>query len=254
MKKYCIDLDARRIDVFDERWYPITLEGGQTVDLRNVTSILGIISKGYNFDEWLKNVGHNAEIIFDRAGTLGTNVHNLIERTLKGNKVSYDDSITVTEWERFLIWCELWKEYTSKYKVEIDPALVETIVYDLDLKYAGTLDLLNKENNEWVMWDWKTGNNIQKTPLQMIAYMRAAEKVHNIKIKKGYIGWMPSRRPNKKGYRIIEVENSDVLFDLFVSTKKMFDHEHGKEKPKYKIYPMDITLDYIKNNEIMKEA
>ena len=117
-----------------------------------------------------------------------------------------------------------------------------------------TSPVLSKENDEWVMWDWKTGNNIQKAPLQMVAYMRAAEKLHKIKIKKGYIGWMPSRKPNKKGYRIIEVENSDVLFELFASIKKMFDHEHGKETPKYKAYPMDISLKYIQNNEIMKEV
>ena len=51
---------------------------------------------------------------------------------------------------------------------------------------------------------------------------------------------IPAVKPNKKGYRITEVEYSDDLFDLFLSTKKVFDLEN-KDKPKILTLPLEIN-------------
>ena len=76
MKFYSFREDEKKVDIFNERFYRHP-ETGKFY--RNVTTILGIISKGYNYDEWLKNNGHNAEIIVDRAGKFGTEFHKLVE-------------------------------------------------------------------------------------------------------------------------------------------------------------------------------
>ena len=252
MKTYAVDYEAKQIDRFDERWYQITKPDESIIYLRSVTTILGIIDKGYQYDQWLKNVGHNAEIIVDRAGNLGTTVHALIERVLKHETVVYEESIGIYAWERFIVWCELWKEFCSKNKVDWDPDYVEFITHDLELEYAGQADLPLRVNDEWCLIDWKTGNNLQKAPLQLVAYMRSLEKQLDIKMTKGIIGWIPRTKPNKKGYRLIDVENSEELFQVFIAARNLYMHEHGKEKPKYVAYPTQIDLEFIEKNQIVK--
>jgi len=254
MKFYQFDEKEKRIDIFNERWYLIDGE-----PYRNVTTILGIIDKGYAYDEWLKNVGHNAEIIVDRAGKLGTVVHRLIERTLLGDTVKYsdldiyEDHIGVAYWERYLRWCAFWKDLTSESKVEYKPEGIEFICHSKKYKYAGTVDLVARVNGQLCIYDWKTGTSLhEENFLQVSAYMKALEEMFKEDVYAGYLVSIPLEKPNKAGYRVKEIENTGVYFDHFLSAKALHD-AFNKEKPKFLSYPMEMNLDYIKNESIIKE-
>jgi len=248
MKFYEFHENEKRVDIYNERFYPITIKG-KVEWLRNVTTLLGIINKGYNFDEWLKNVGHNAEIITDRAGKFGTAVHTLIQRYLLKEEVSYYDNTSfgdrvATElWERFNRWLDFWKELNSKYKVEYDPKNIEYITYSEKYRYAGTIDLICTVDGVKTIMDWKTGNYLgSKEKHQMVAYM------NTINCNKAYLVHIPSKKPNKKGYRPIEVNYTDELFQLFLSIKKVFDSEN-KDLPKILTLPLSVSLADLKTKE-----
>jgi hypothetical protein len=236
MKFYEFDETEKKVDIFGERFYPRKI-GKELKWYRNVTTILGIIDKGYNFQEWLKNVGHNAEIIVDQAGTFGTDLHKMVELFFKEENVDYSniqgsEIYKTSLWERFNIWIEWYKE--SK----IVPIATETIVYSDKYEYAGTVDCITKD----AIYDWKTGNYVgNQEKLQMVAYMRAHEEMSGVKLAKAYLIHIPKDKPNKKGYKITEVENTDAMFDLFLSTKKIFDLENT-DKPKLLTLPLSINI------------
>ena len=241
MKFYECDELNKKVDIFNERFYPRKI-GKETKWYRNVTTILGIIDKGYAFNEWLKNVGHNAEIIVDRAGKFGTDFHKLVELFLTKNKVSYyqiegDEVYKTSLWERFNIWLEFYKE--NKFEV----VETETVVYSDEHHYAGTCDLLAKINGKLQIFDWKTGTTIgNPEKLQMVAYMRAIEEMNGGQpIEKANLIHVPLVKPNKKGYRITEVPNSDELFEFFLATKKIFDMEN-KDEPKLLTLPLEVEV------------
>jgi len=238
MKFYKIDEDQKRIDCFNERFYKI---GDKFY--RNVTTILGIIDKGYNYVEWLKQTGYNSEIIIDRAGKFGTAFHSLVERYLLGEKIKYfdnqylGDQTATALWERFMLWIDFWKELNGKYKVEYKPEAVEYICHSDKHEYAGTIDLVARLDDELVIFDWKTGNYVgEKEKLQLTAYMYATGK-ENPQAK---IIHIPAKKPNKKGYRITDVPFDVNMFDLFLASKKLFDSQNH-DSPKVLTLPLEIS-------------
>ena len=239
MKFYEFNEEEKKVDIFNERFYPRKV-GKDLLWYRNTTTILGIIDKGYNFQEWLKNVGHNAEIIMDRSGKFGTDFHKLADEFQTNNVVKYFDiqgeaQYTTALWERFNIWIDFYKEF------KLEPIATETVVYSDKHQYAGTVDCITKD----AIYDWKTGNYIgNQEKLQMSAYMRAYEEMSGIKLKRAYLVHIPQSKPNKKGYRITEVPNSDELFDLFLSTKRVFDMEN-KDQPKILTLPLEINKEEL---------
>lgn len=250
MKFYNYDEKEKRIEVFGERWY---YREEKKKFYRNVTTILGIINKGYNYDEWLKNVGHNAEIIVDRAGKFGTAVHHLIELFLHKEEVSFNElamqygqEVATVYWLRFMVWFEFWKEFNLKNKVEYKDEGIEYITYSDKYEYAGTIDLIATINGEIQLFDWKTGNNLgTKEESQMVAYMNSLTEGTGQEIKKANLVWMPTKYINQKGYRIIEVKNSQEDFELFLATKRLFDRDN-KDKAKFLSYPTSISINDIK--------
>ena len=238
MKFYEFDEKEKKVDIFSERWYRHP-ESGKFY--RSVTTILGIIDKGYQFEEWLKNNGHNAEIIVDRAGRFGTDFHKLVERFLKGETISYmdiayqDERTSTMLWERFNIWFRFWKEFTSKNTVKIIDT--EYITYSEEYEYAGTIDLTCLVNDELTIMDWKTGNNLgNKEKLQMQAYMKS------INATKAILVHIPAIKPNQKGYKLIEVAFNEAQFDLFLATKRVFDMENT-DQPKILTLPLSLNIE-----------
>lgn len=242
MKFYEFNENEKRVDIFNERWYRHP-ETGKFY--RSVTTILGIIDKGYNYDEWLKNNGHNSEIIVDRAGKFGTEFHKLVELFLKGETLKYfdltylGDRVATELWERFNLWIDFWKELNADHKVEYKPTGIEYITYSEDYEFAGTIDFICRLDGELTVMDWKTGNNIgNKENLQLNAYMQT------IGAKKAKIIHLPAKKPNKKGYKIVNLDYSPEKFELFLSTKKVFDMENT-DKPKVLTLPLIINKEEL---------
>lgn len=182
------DVNAKRLVWSDSHaysdnqndWYP------------GVTTILGIVDKGDNFHEFLKNNGHNADYIVIKAMENGSLLHSAIEKFNSNpdnpvNYVVYDANGVKTELYNQKVW-SMFSHYVDFY-TRFKPRLlaVEQILCSPQRGYGGQVDLvaylkykptLVKDKwlimpcDEEILWliDHKSGNIYQESELQTSAY------------------------------------------------------------------------------------
>jgi hypothetical protein len=242
--------EAKRIEVLDERFYKSKIEDKY---YPSVTTILEAYYKGYGFNEWLKQVGYNADEIMRKAGEQGTNVHNMIEAYLQGFKISWIDEnnrprYTLNEWQMFCKFIEFFEKYKPELMVQ-----EFTLVSD-KLRFGGTVDFIGKINGEIWLLDWKTSNYLHKTyELQLAAYAMAWNELNpENKIQRTGILWLNSatRGEDKKGlsiqgkgWQIKEFDRHyEDAFKLFLHTQAIWEEENPSYKPKNLEYKMEFQL------------
>ena len=90
IKFYEFNETEKRVDIFNERFYPIKVDG-KIFWFRNVTTILGIKDKGYHFHRWEKSNGFNSDILAAQAGEFGDIFHSLTAQFDSGDTIKYFD-------------------------------------------------------------------------------------------------------------------------------------------------------------------
>ena len=93
-----IDDTSKRVTIMDNRYY--TRNGSYDP---SVTSILQYMPKNKFFETWLKDVGHNSDIIMRKAADEGTQVHDAVERYLLGEKITLIDDRGFSQYSMF-VW------------------------------------------------------------------------------------------------------------------------------------------------------
>ncbi|HET54969.1 MAG TPA: hypothetical protein ENN33_07100 [Ignavibacteria bacterium] len=275
IEKIMIDHDANRINKFDEQWYEIVVPGEKNpLSLPSVTTYLQAYPKGIGFKLWLQRVGERADAIRDEAAQLGILVHRLIESILRGETITFENEAkericSVQEWERFLSWCLWYQEYREKYNLE--PIAIEQIVFDIDRKTAGTIDLIakmtitekvkvegqkkHKEIKKDILkiFDWKTGQYIGDTAkIQVSVYqdivnkMKVFGKIESAEIVQLY----PNL--NKKGFRIHEIGVGEISenIEAFEACQKIFNKANPNFAPKHLSYPNVVNLDFLNTKKL----
>lgn len=112
----------------------------------------------------------------ETAGEIGSAVHDMIRWRLASEtgqaagpepKLQRDEAL----WA-FMAWEDWWKAQALR------PVRVEQPVWDPEVGYAGTIDLIAEGPNGLEIHDWKTGKGIYDDyHLQVAAYKRAAERI-----------------------------------------------------------------------------
>ncbi len=248
--KIFTDVKLNQINFLDERFY--TMDDPMDPEAKfvpSVTSILEAYPKGYGLTQWLKDLGHNADQVLERAAEIGSKVHKAINILLKGEAVEWDDmTYTLEEWQYILKFEEFWKTYK--------PELIATEWggASTTLGYGGTLDVICKFRDEVWLIDFKTSNAIyNQYELQVAAYRQLwNELVPEQRIEKSGIFWFKSRArgEDKRGIKIQGVgwELKEYTRDwsesltLFNAVHLIWKHENPNAKPKNTIYPMTIKL------------
>lgn len=173
-------MDSRAYTNDQENWVP------------GVTTILGIIDKGDNFREWLKNNGRNADYLTVKALENGSATHDAIEKF----NMDADRLVSYVEYDgegkqRVVYNKEVWTmfgRYVDFY-TRFRPRLfaVEQVLCSHERGYGGQIDMvcylrLKPEfvKDKWlimpceeeILWliDHKTGNIYQESELQTSAY------------------------------------------------------------------------------------
>jgi ATP-dependent exoDNAse (exonuclease V) beta subunit len=228
--------DAKQITLPDSRYYQ---RNGEYYP--SVTYVLGYYPKGKFFEDWLKKVGHSADYIVKKAADEGTLVHELCEKYLLGEELSflgphgrpmYDPNV----WQMFLRFVDFWET--------VKPTLIETEVhlFSDELKVAGTCDLVCEIDGELWIIDLKTSNHLQTTyDLQTAVYGKCYEECFGKKADRYGVLWLKSksRGPDKKGERLKgekwEIYESkrtqEENLDIFKTVRKLFDLENPKSAP-----------------------
>lgn len=243
-----IDQDSKRVNILDTRYY--TRNGKY---YPSVTSILQYFPKGKFFETWLKDVGHNADVIARKAADEGTQVHDAIERYLLGEKITWMDEngyskYSLDIWKMVLKFHEFW----SKYK----PTLIESEIHLFSDKYvyAGTCDLvIEMDGKKWLL-DIKTSNSLHTSyDLQLSAYAQAWNELYEEKIDKIGILWLKSSKHGEdkkgkkiqgKGWEIYEPEKSvKENLKLFEHIHELYKLEHPDPKPTAEQFPTEVQID-----------
>ena len=217
----------------------------------SVTTILQYMPKNKFFDNWLKDVGHNADLIMRKAGKEGTQVHEAAEALVLGEEIHWMDDYGKAKYSQ-LVWEMILKFYDfwTTHKPEL--ISTEEFVYSDKFKYAGTADLLVKMDGEVWLLDIKTSNNLHRSyNLQLAAYAKAIEEAKGIKIQRTGIIWLKAstRSASKKkgsyqgkGWQIKAIDEIDYNFDLFQTIYKLYLLENPNTEPIYKSYPTTLKL------------
>ena len=246
-KRLDFNPELKQINFLDRRVY----KRGEGVYYPSVTTILQYMPKNKFFETWMKDVGHNADLIMRKAGKEGTQVHEAAEKLVEGEEISWMDEYGRAKysqivWEMILKFAEFWKTYK--------PELIssEQFVWSDKHKFAGTADIVCKMNGETWLIDIKTSNSIHKSyDLQLASYAKGLEESRGIKIDRTAVLWLKahSRGPSKKegvyqgkGWKIKVVDNIDYNFDLFMTIYKLYNLENPTVEPIYNSYPTTLKL------------
>jgi hypothetical protein len=197
--KPIFDAENRRVEFLDERFY-VSDDGNSFYP--SVTRVLDYLPKNPMFYTWMKDVGHNAKHIAQRAADEGTNVHDAMEVLLAGNEVHWEDDngkarYNQTEWNCIRKGHQFLKEYNPEV-LWIEARLVSD-----KLKTGGTADLICKMGDENWLIDWKTSNNLSpQYMVQLAIYAKMIEEKLGITIHNAGVLWLKAKTkgPDKKGF------------------------------------------------------
>ena len=226
-KRLDFNPQLQQINFLDRRVY----KRGEGVYYPSVTTILQYMPKNKFFESWLKDVGHNADLIMRRAGKQGTQVHEACEKLILGEEVSWMDDYGNAKysqivWEMILKFHDFW----TTYKPELISA--EEFVWSDEHKFAGTADIVCKMNDEVWLIDLKTSNSIHKSyDLQLASYAKGLEESRGVKIERTGILWLKahSRGPSKqkkviqgKGWKLLQIDDIDISKSFLTYDKRHF--------------------------------
>lgn len=239
-----LDPTSKRVNINDNRFY------SRNEDYYpSVTSILQFLPKGKFFETWLKDVGHNSDIIARKAADEGTQVHEAVEKYLIGEKIQWLDendksNYSLDVWKLILKFHDFWST--------VKPILIESEIhlFSDQYKFAGTCDLVVEIEGERWLLDLKTSNSIHTAmDLQLAAYTQAWNETFEEKIDRVGIIWLKSskRKEGKlqgKGWEIYEPSRSiEDNFKLFEHVHELFKLENPNPKPSQDSFPIEIQLD-----------
>jgi hypothetical protein len=202
------------------------------------------------FENWIKDVGHNADIIMRRAGDEGTQTHNAIEELLEGKEVQWMDDYGNARYNE-LVWGMVlkFKEFWDVAKPEL--VFTEEFTYSDTHKYAGTADLVVRwMGNLWLL-DVKTSNSLHTSyDLQLSAYATAWNETHNEKITHTGILWLKANTRGEgkgdkiqgKGWEVKVIGDIENNFKMFKNIQEIYKLENPNFKPATETLPISVKI------------
>jgi len=256
LSPFQVDLEMNKVNKFDQQWYQVVTPDRGVIDCRSVTTILKMahpIDPG--LIKYFKKNGEDSDRIRDEAGQRGSAVHKLIELTLTGNPVSFENeanvrSCSLEEWEIYLMWCRWYQQ--ARKEEELKVLYVEQMVYDLDARIAGTVDLICDTNKGRRIKDWKTGG-IYQGDIQVSKYVDMLNRLEMFGTIDGADIVQLGHALNKKGFRETEIENIPHNVSRFNLDLEVFNINFPDFAPKYKSYPNTVTLEMLDGEESIFE-
>ena len=222
----------------DDKYYP------------SVTSVLNYFPKNHFFHSWLKDVGHNADIIAAKAAAEGTSVHTAIDSFLGGEEINWIDEYgkaqySLEAWKMILKFVEFWNTHK--------PELISKeyhLFSDLH-EYAGTADLIVRMNGKLWLLDIKTSNSLHTSyGLQLAAYAMAWNETHSEPIQDTGILWLKAATRGEgkgdtiqgKGWQLKQYGNIAANFMMFKNIYEIYKMENPDFKPYIELLPTSVKL------------
>jgi len=235
----------KQVNVLDSRFYR-----REDKYYPSVTSILNYFPKNQFFHSWLKDVGHNSDIIAQKAANEGTQVHNAVEAFLNGEEIQWLDEngsakYNMDVWKMILKFADFW----NTHKPELVAA--EYHLFSDEHEFAGTADLVVRwMGNLWLL-DVKTSNSLHTSyDLQLAAYATAWNETHNEKITHTGILWLKANTRGEgkghkiqgKGWEVKVIGDIEDNFKMFKNIQEIYKLENPNHKPSTEILPTSVKI------------
>jgi len=242
----------KQINFADERFYT----DDDKIYYPSITTILGVYPKGKQFEDWLKAVGMNADVIVEEAGNQGTKVHDAILSLCQGTELfwSIDGVEQYTEYEWIMIM--RFNDFFTRYQPKIIATEHKVISHHYKLGY--TLDVvLEMEGHRWVV-DYKTSKNIHPTHELQVAAIATVwnHEFPDTRIDRTAILHLAAQTRGEskdgksiqgKGWKLVTEKdfkrNYYEAFRLYEHTRALWDEENPDYKPKNLKYPDRLKLE-----------
>jgi hypothetical protein len=235
----------KQVNVLDSRFY--RREGNY---YPSVTSILNYFPKNQFFHSWLKDVGHNSDIIAAKAANEGTQVHTAIEEFLQGNEITWIDGngsakYSLDVWKMILKFADFW----NTHKPELITA--EYHLFSDEHKFAGTADLIVRFQDKLWLLDIKTSNSLHTSyDLQLAAYSTAWNETHSEKIERTGILWLKASTRGEgkgdaiqgKGWQLKTIDDIEKNFNMFKNIYEIYKLENPDFKPMTELLPISVKI------------
>jgi hypothetical protein len=221
-KKLMYDGQLEQITFLDRRVY----KKEEGVYYPSVTTVLQYMPKNKFFDNWLKDVGHNADLIMRKAAQEGTAVHEAVEDLIAGKEITWIDDFGNAKYN-LTVWNMILKaaEFFKKHKPTIIAA--EEFTFSDKYEYAGTADLIVEMDGERWLLDVKTSNN-RTGILWLKSSKRSESKKEGV-----YQG---------KGWEVKQIDDIDENFELFKTIYSLYKLDNPTTEPIYNSYPTKVKL------------
>lgn len=238
-----------QITTDDERFYVREDRDPETglpthVYLPSVTWICNYAPKGIGFYKWLAEKGWDeAEAIKKERGRHGTRVHKAVEHLVNGEKVEISTefpdgdgnmkALDAEEYMAVMSFVGWWKSICSTYK-KIEVIEIEHSVWNAKERFAGTIDLILKLDDQYWIIDLKTSQYVWLShEIQLSAYRHSVDLPCKTAILQlGY-------KRNKNNYKFTEVEDK---WSKFLAAREFWLEEHDGTKPFQKDLPLALQL------------
>jgi hypothetical protein len=241
--------DAKQITIGDQRFY----QRKAKTFYPSVTYVLSYFPKGKFFENWMKDVGHNSDIIARKAADEGTETHKAIEDFLNGKEIVWINEYgkanhSLIVWQMILRFADFWNT--------VKPRLIATEqhIFSDEYQYAGTIDLVVEIDGKIWLLDIKTSNSLHTSyDLQLAAYAQAWNENFDTSIENTGIIWLksPSRKTDSSGKKLqgngwaLKVPHNNYQDNLqsFLKVYDIFRLENPEMKPYSEKYPTSIKLE-----------
>jgi hypothetical protein len=235
----------KQVNVLDSRFY--RREGNY---YPSVTSVLNYFPKNQFFHSWLKDVGHNSDIIAAKAAGEGTQVHTAVDAFLNGEEITWIDEYgnakyNLDVWRMILKFADFW----NTHKPEL--IATEYHLFSDEHKYAGTADLVVRLfDNIWLL-DLKTSNSLHTSyDLQLAAYATAWNETHDEKVTHTGILWVKANTRSEgkgdkiqgKGWELKVVNDIEKNFTMFKNIYEIYTLENPNFKPVIETLPTSVKI------------
>ena len=237
--------DNKQVNVLDQRFYR---RDGKYYP--SVSSILNYFPKNQFFHSWLKDVGHNSDIIASKAAGEGTQVHNAVEAFLNGEEITWIDEYgnakyNLDVWRMILKFADFW----NTHKPEL--IATEYHLFSDEHEFAGTADLVVRLfDNIWLL-DLKTSNSLHTSyDLQLAAYAQAWNETHNEKVTHTGILWVKANTRGEgkgdkiqgKGWELKVISDIETNFKMFKNIQEIYKLENPNSKPMTELLPTSVKI------------
>jgi len=182
--------------VYNEETHTYTLNG---VELPSVTQIITSIG--------LVDYSMANKDLLEYKADIGRKVHRTIE--LYDNN-ELDDSELHPLLKNYL---EQWKKFKKDFGLHIIESEIK--MFHPIYKYAGTIDVLGRIDDYYVIIDIKSGGEIPAHSIQTSAYKEMIEKNTKIKIRRRFAVYL-----TEENYNVVEHKNKDL--NIFLSALSIY--------------------------------